>query len=199
MSGIFLHYEPEPAFRLFAPLGPSSPIFDVGDPIQLTSQQLIDCVLTTDTQLLRGGVVGFAIERAEGTTAGSRASSSANGFGPVENQFRTYIPWEAPGVLYRTRNYWTTAGTQIAKNGTVIGTQRVLSPFTGNIWGVDATAATVTEAGEELAAADGATIFITAVLDNNMLPVNADATQTAGDGWLVFRPTGPAQMRLGGL
>lgn len=198
MSGLVLHQEPEGAFRLAAPLGDAE-TFDHMDPVRLVSQQLSDAVLTTDTALLANGVVGFAMERAEGINATSRSTSTANGFGAAENSDRTYIPWDAPGLQIRTRNYWTTAGTQIAKAGTLIGTIKHLSPFTGSIWGVDATAVTEGDAGE-LNATDSALILITAVLDNNMIRINADATLTAGEGWIVFKPVGASsQMRHGGV
>ena len=123
MSGIEIHQEPEYGYRMFAPCGPAANAdFDVGDPVGLSTNQLITCV---DDQVELGivDIIGFACEPATGVHAGSRATNPADGFGVVENQMRSYWPFDAPGLLLRTRNFWDAGDvvTKAEKEGTEIG------------------------------------------------------------------------------
>lgn len=206
MSGIEIHKEPDYAYRLHAPCAPAATAtFDVGDPVQLATNQLSDCPDDAG-ELIVGEIIGFACEPAEGTTAGSRATAAADGFGVVENQPRTYWPFNAPGLLLRTRNYWVATGFaaagNAAKSGTSIGDSVVIAGInTTNVWGFEAEvptyAAGAGEAGT-VAIGDDAAFIIVDILDDDMQTINADATQTAGDGWLVVRPVGLSQMEYGG-
>ena len=106
MSGFEIHQEPQYGYRMFAPCAPvATATFDVGDPVQLIANQLSDCI-DDQVELLTGTCVGFACEPAEGISAGSRVVAAADGFGVVENQMRSYWPFNAPGLLLRTRNFW---------------------------------------------------------------------------------------------
>jgi hypothetical protein len=202
MSGIQIHREPEDIHRQFAPCAPAATAtFDVGDPVQLSTNQLSDCN-DDASEILINEIVGFACEPAEGIHAGSRANVGADGFGVVENQMRSYWPFDAPGLVLRTRNFWATgtAGTQVEKDGTEIGDNFTMTAAAGtNNWGLDETAPTYADGadGEERPGDDAAFVVI-AILDDNMNPIDADATQTAGDGWIIFRPTGKSQLFHGG-
>ena len=188
MSGIEIHQEPNYAYRMFAPCAPvATATFDVGDPVQIITNQLSDCIDDAG-EIGVTEIIGFACEPAEGTTAGSRATAAADGFGVVENQPRSYWPFDAPGLLLRTRNLWVTAtaGTQGPKEGTELYDLVTLTAAAGtNFWGCDET---VPDAGTD------AEFQIVAILDNDMNPIDADATQAlgtapaTGDGWIVFRP-----------
>lgn len=189
MSGIFIHREPENAVRRHAPLG-TSQAFDVGDPVGTTSQQLTEAP-QDGTEVLAGEYVGFAAEPATGIHSASR-TGAANGFGAAENDIRTYYPAKAPGLQLRTRNFWATgaAGTQAAKTGADIG--RVLQLSCENAtsnWGVEETAGTT---------GTDAVAYVDAVLDDDMQLIDADATLTAGDGWIVFHMVGDTQEEDGG-
>lgn len=189
MAGIEIHQEPHYAYRMFAPCAPAATAtFDVGDPVQIITNQLSDCIDDAG-EIGITEIIGFACEPAEGTTAGSRATAAADGFGVVENQMRTYWPFDAPGLLLRTRHYWTTAtaGTEDPKEGADLYTLNTLtSPAGLNTWGIDNTAP---DAGTD------AEFQIVAILDDDMNPINADATEAlltaplpTGAGWVVFRP-----------
>lgn len=198
MSGLFIHKEPQGAYRRFAPLGDAE-TFDISDPVQLVSQQLSDCPDDGD-ELHNNEVIGFACEPAEGIHAASR-TGAANGLGAAENDMRSYIPWDAPGLELMTRNFWTTAaaGTQAAKPGTIIGTDLTLTGQNGtNVWGVENTAPTLT-AGDTMAAGDDCIVTIVAVLNDDGEAIDADDTAVAaGEGWVVFIPRGPSQAEYGG-
>ena len=186
MSGIEIHQEPQQAFRYFAPCAPvATATFDVGDPVRLATNQLSD--LDDDTsEVLIAELIGFACEPAEGTTAGSRATAAADGFGVVENQMRTYWPYDAPGLLLRTRNFWSdAAAADVGKEGTEIGDIIGMVAETGtNVWGFEETAPT---------AATDVVFQIVAILDEDMNPIDADATialgtaPALGEGWIIVR------------
>lgn len=190
MSGFEIHKEPENAERRFAPLGDAE-TFDIADPVRLLSQQLSDC-LDDASEILDHELVGFAAEPAEGIHAASRTNPSGldYGLGAAENDWRTYYPAKAPGLVLRTRNYWTTPGTQIAKPGSIIGTvKQITAPSGTNNWGIDDTAGAV---------GTDAVAHILEVLDDDMQPVDADGSVAAGSGWLVFRIVGNTQDEIGG-
>jgi hypothetical protein len=190
MSGLFFHKEPENAERLYAPLG-NSETFDIYDPVQFTSQQLSDSAAAADAELTDGDIVGFACEPAEGIHSGTRTSVNAgDGFGAIENDWRTYFPFDAPGLQLRTRNFWADGDstTDVAKDGTLIGTVLGMIVNASGAYGLENALP-----GD----ATDAQFFVVAVLDNNMQPINADATQTAGDGWLVFRPVAADSSQIG--
>ena len=200
MSGFEIHREPEDIFRLYAPVAPAM-TYDIGDPVQIVTDQLADCADATATPILVSTCVGFACEPAEGIHAGSRVTEAADGFGVVEGQQRSYWPFDAPGLLLRTRNFYDDGAATLAeKDYTEFGGLYTIKGITGtNVWGVEEAApAYVTGAGT-VVAADDIAVIIVAILDNNMIPLATDATQTAGDGWLVFRPTGYSQMQFGGV
>ena len=182
MSGFTVHSLPEGANRRVATLGVSQ-TFEQYDPVQLVTQQLIASPMDA-TDVLDSEMIGFANEPATGIHPGSR-TGAANGFGAAEHDIRTYIPAKTDGLLMRTRNYWTTPGTQIAKPGTLVGTLHMITAEVANVlWGIDDTTG---------APGTDATAFIELVLDDNMVPVNADNTTAAGEGWLVFRMIGTMQ------
>jgi hypothetical protein len=190
MSGLFIHQEPEYAYRMFAPCAPAATAtFDVGDPVQLATNQLSDCA-DDQIELALANIIGFACEPAEGTTAGSRGGAAADGFGVVENRMTAYWPFDAPGLLLRTRHFWLAGDvvTPVAKEGTEIGDLVNMKGETGtNRWGLEEEAPT---------AGTDAEFQIVAILDDNMNPIDADATVALGtapatgdtNGWIVFRP-----------
>lgn len=197
MSGIEVHREPEDIFRSYAPCA-AAMTFDVGDPVRIVTNQLADCI-DDDTEVLKGEIIGFACEPAEGITAASRTTNAADGFGVVTNQMRSFWPANAPGLLLRTRNFWvaTGGGVQVEKDGTELFDQATMTAAAGtNLWGLEEGVPTITDAGEE-AAADMAAFLIVAILDNDMNPINAGETQTAGDGWIVFKSILYTQMDFG--
>ena len=199
MSGFEIHQEPDYAYRMFLPVAPAM-TFDVGDPVRIVTNQLADTI-DDQTELLVGECVGFACEPAEGTTAGSRATAAADGFGVVEGQVRTYWPFNAPGLLLRTRNFVLAADffTQVEKDYTEIGDDFNIKGQTGtNVWGVEEEAPTYATGAGTVIATDSLAVLVVAVLDNDMNPLATDATQTAGDGWLVFKPIGYSQIEFGG-
>ena len=204
MSGFFIHKEPDYAYRQYAPCAPvATATFDVGDPVQLATDQLSDCP-DDQTELLVGECIGFACEPAEGITAASRTTNAADGFGVVENQMRSFWVFNAPGLQLRTRNFILAGDvfTQVEKDGTEIGSLFTIKGQTGtNVWGVEEEiptyAAGAGEAGT-VAIGDDLAVRVVAILDDNMNPINADATQTAGDGWIVFQPVGLSQIEYGG-
>lgn len=187
MSGFFIHKEPEGADRKWAPLGDSE-TFEAGDPVQLVSQQLSDC--PDDASPLEDGeLIGFAVQPATGIHSSTR-TGAANGFGAAENDRVPYIPAKAPGLQIRTRNYWTTPGTQIAKAGSIIGTlKQISSPNGTNNWGVESTAGTP---------GTDATFHVDEVLDDDMVSIDADASLAAGVGWVVGHIVGDTQNETGG-
>jgi hypothetical protein len=198
MAGIEIHREPEDIHRQYAPCA-AAMTFDVGDPVRIVTNQLADCLDVTADELLVNGIVGFACEPAEGITAGSRATNAADGFGVVTEQMRSYWPFDAPGLELRTRNFWVAGGVvDTEKDGTEIGDLFVMKGETGtNRWGLDNEAPTIT-AGT-ITATDDAAFLCIAILDNDMQPIGGLDTQTAGDGWIVFRPVGPSQIQFGGV
>lgn len=183
MSGFELHRVPENAERIYAPLAPTQ-TFDHYDPVQLVSQQLTASP-TDASEVLDSEFIGFACEPAAGITAASRASNPTNGFGAAENDMRTYLRGNTPGLLLKTKNYWTTPGTQIAKNGNTIGTLHEISAVAAtDIWGVESTAG---------GPGTDATALIEAILDEDGNPIDADTSLTAGEGWIIFRMIGGMQ------
>jgi hypothetical protein len=202
MSGFEIHQEPEYAYRRYAPCAPvATATFDVGDPVQLATNQLSDCP-DDQTELLVGECIGFACEPAEGTTAGSRATAAADGFGVVENQMRAYWPFNAPGLLLRTRHFVLAADffTEVEKDGTEIGDTFNIKGQTGtNVWGVEEEAPTYATGAGTVIVTDSLAVQVVAILDNDMNPITADDTQTAGDGWIVFKPIGFSQCEFGGV
>ena len=197
MSGIEIHQEPDHAYRFFAPCA-AAMTFDIGDPVRIVTNQLADCI-DDDTEILCNEIIGFACEPAEGTTAGSRATAAADGFGVVTNQMRTYWAYNAPGLLLRTRNFWAAAGASVQseKDGTEIGDTFPMTAAAGtNIWGVENGAVILADAGE-INPADSANFLCVAILDNDMNPIDAAATQTAGDGWMILKPIGGSQLDFG--
>jgi hypothetical protein len=201
MSGFFIHQEPEYGYRQYAPCAPAATAtWDVGDPVRLATNQLSDCP-DDQTEILVGEVIGFACEPAEGIHANSRVTRAADGFGVVENQMRSYWPFNAPGLLLRTRNFVLAADffTQVEKDGTEIGDDFNFKGQTGtNVWGVEEEAPTYATSAGTVIVTDSAAVRVVAILDNNMNPIDADATQTAGDGWIVFQPIGYSQNEFGG-
>jgi len=172
---------------MFAPCGPAATAdFDVGDPVGLSTNQLITC---TDNlgEVALTALIGFACEPATGTTAGSRVTNTADGFGVVENQMRAYWPFDAPGLLLRSKHFRSAGtATEVEKEGTEIGDLCNLTGSNGtNIWGFEEEAPT---------AGTDAEFQIVAILDENMNPIDADATVAAGtapavgEGWVVVRP-----------
>src|SRR3990172_1024947 len=144
MSGIEIHQEPTQAYRYFAPCSAAATAtWDVGDPVRLVTNQLQDLPDDT-TEALIAELIGFACEPAEGITARSRATNAADGFGVVTNQMRSYWPFDAPGLLLRTRNFWSdAAAADVGKEGTEIGDLVSLVATTGtNVWGFEETAPT---------------------------------------------------------
>lgn len=186
MSGLFIHQEPEYAYRMWACCGDAA-TWDAFDPVQVVTNQLEDCVDNLG-EIVESAIIGFACEPAEGMHAGSRITRVADGFGAVENQERSYWPFDAPGLLLRTRHFWS-AGTvtPVAKEGTEIGDLCMMIGEAGtNRWGIE----------EAAAGANDAEFQIVAILDDDMNPINADATVALGtapatgddSGWIVFRP-----------
>ncbi|OGR29711.1 MAG: hypothetical protein A2139_02375 [Desulfobacca sp. RBG_16_60_12] len=186
MSGIEIHQEPTQAYRYFAPCSAAATAtWDVGDPVRLVTNQLQDLPDDT-TEALIAELIGFACEPAEGITARSRATNAADGFGVVTNQMRSYWPFDAPGLLLRTRNFWSDAAAADAgKEGTEIGDLVSLVATTGtNVWGFEETAPT---------AATEIVFQIISILDEDMNPIDAAATialgtaPPLGQGWIVVR------------
>jgi hypothetical protein len=129
--------------------------WDVGDPVQVVTNQLEDCVDNLG-EIVESAIIGFACEPAEG--------------------------------LNSTRHLWS-AGTvtPVAKEGTEIGDLVMMIGEAGtNRWGIE----------EAAAGANDAEFQIVAVLDDEMNPIDADATVALGtapatgdgNGWIVFRP-----------
>jgi len=179
MSGIEFHKESASADRLAAPLG-NSETFDYGDPVGLLDEQLSDTSSAANAELTILEIIGFALEPAEGIHAASRTGAT-NGFGATENADRTYVPFDAAGLYLRTRNYWAdgASGTDVAKNGALIGTLHGMIASSAGVYGLEVPVPT---------GGTDAEFLVVEVLDNDGIRINADATQTAGDGWLVFRP-----------
>lgn len=175
MAGFIIHRESDPADRLGAKLG-ASQTFDPGDPVQYTDEQLIASPADA-TPVLDSEFVGFA--GSGSNFHSSTRTGAANGFGGNTNDDVSYIPGNAHGFLLRTKNYWTTPGTQIAKTGALIGTLHQISAVNAtDEWGVESTAGVV---------GTDAVAQIIEVLNENMQPINPADSLTAGDGWLVFR------------
>jgi len=210
MSGIEIHREPEDAYRLFAPCAPAATgTFDVGDPVQLATNQLSDCP-DDQTELLVQECIGLACEPAEGIHAGSRATAAADGFGVVENQPRSYYPFNAPGLLLRTRNFWDAGDvvTPAEKEGADIGDLYNIKGETGtNRWGLEDEAPTYATGAGTVIATDSLAVRVVAILLEDGTPIDADATVALGtapalgdgQGWIVFEPVGYSQCEFGGV
>jgi hypothetical protein len=155
--------------------------------VQIATLQLSDCIDDAG-EIGITEIIGFACEPAEGLTAGSRGGAAADGFGVIENRMVPYWPFDAPGLLLRTRHLWVTAtaGTEGPKEGTELYDLVTMTAAAGtNEWGLDET---VPDAGTD------AEFQIVAILREDMSPIDADATQAlgtapaTGEGWVVFRP-----------
>ncbi len=172
-----IHKEPTSLLRRDAPLA-ATQTFLAGAPVRMVSNQLATSV-ADGTEILVAECVGFAIEPATGITAGSRATNTANGFGAVTNDKRTYIPFSTPGLQIKTKNFWVTtaAGTLAVPDTANIGlTYQISAESATNNWGVEETAAV---AGTDLGA------FIVDVLDANEVSIRV----SGGTGvWVVFAP-----------
>ena len=179
MSGIEFHRECAAADRLSAPLGDAE-TFDYADPVGLDTQQLSNTTTAANGELVITEIIGFALEPATGIHASSR-TGAANGFGAAENQDRTYVPFDAGGLYLRTKNYWATGDstTNTAKTGALIGTLHGMIASAGGAYGLEVAAPT---------AGTDAEFLVVEVLNDDMIRIDADASLTAGEGWLVFRP-----------
>jgi len=190
MSGIEIHKEPDYAYRMSAPCGPAaSATFDVGDPVRIVNNQLVDCPDDQD-ELAITEIIGFACEPAEGIHAASRATNTADGFGVVENQERTFWAFDAPGLLLRTRNFWDAGDvvTPAEKEGADLYDLVNMKGETGtNRWGLE---------DEAPSGGTDAEFQIVQILLEDGTPIDADATVALGtapalgdgQGWVVFRP-----------
>lgn len=186
MSGLFIHAEPHYGYRMWAPAGDAA-TWDIADPVQISTNQLEDCA-DTQVEIPIIAIVGFACEPAEGIHAASRTTSAADGFGAVENQMRSYWPFDAPGLLLRTRNFWDAGDvvTPAEKEGADLYDLVNMKGATGlNIWGLEDEAPT---------GGTDAEFQIVAICREDMSFINADATVAAGtapplgEGWIIFRP-----------
>lgn len=173
--------EPENALRNYLPPGASQD-FNIGDPIQVTSNTMV--VATDDTTELQAGECnGFACEPAAGIIAGSRDTTSAkaiaNGFGSAAVGHLTYVPFNTPGLQFKTKNFYATGapGTLVAPDTGNIGVvyQIVTGTNGGTDWGLEETAAASNDLGA----------FVDDVLDANEVSI----TISGGTGvWVVFHP-----------
>ena len=194
MSGLEIHQEPAQAYRMFAPCAPvATATWDVGDPVQIITNQLSDCIDNLG-EIVITAIIGFACEPAEGIHAGSRVTRAADGFGVVENQMRSYWPFDAPGLLLRTRNFYDDgAATNAEKEGTEIGDIFGMIGQNGtNVWGLEEAAP---------GAGTDAEFQVVAILDADMNPVDADSLEAthgldSTTFWLVFRPVRQLQSQL---
>jgi hypothetical protein len=146
MSGFAFDFEPIPAQRAAGPIG-TSQTFDIGDPVMYTSGLLVTAPADGTEILVADGVVGFALEPAEGIRAGSRAADSATAAlaaGMNQSTNRTYARANG-GLRLRTTvsNFWATtaAGTEEPIVAADIGLRRQISCENAtNNWGIEDTA-----------------------------------------------------------
>jgi len=163
-----------------APLA-ATQTFTAYDPVYLVANALTEAP-ADGTEVLVAECIGMAAEPAAGTTAGSRATAVADGFGAVTNSQRGYYHVHAAGIQYRTRNFWATGavGTAATPDAGNIGVDYQLnndSAGTGQ-WGIEETA--VTPGTEVLC-------NVIDVLDANMRPIG----ESGGTGvWVVFTIAG---------
>lgn len=186
MAGYEIHKEPDYAYRRTGPLA-ATQTYDVGDPVYFVAQQLTETP-HAGVEIPDGEIVGLAAEPAAGTTAGSRATAVADGFGAVTNSERAYWPCHAPGLQVRTRNFYaTTTATLTAPDADNIGHQyQMVGIAATGMYGVEETAAVVTT---------HVGAMIDDVLDADMRPIN----ESGGTGvWVVFHMVGISTQDLAG-
>lgn len=185
MPGIFIHnYGNDVPDPVYGPLA-ASQTYKSGDPVGVSSNAIAVCP-TDGTEILEAECVGFAGQGALGEQAASRTGLTYGGGvgGAATGSFRSFYWAGVNGLLLRTKNFWVAAtpGTQQAKTGASRYGYFQLS--SSNVaddvaqWGVENTTGVVDT---------DFVVQIVDVLDNNMQPVAAGDTLTAGDGWVVFR------------
>lgn len=190
MPGIFIHQHsndvPDPVEWPLA----ATQTYKSGDPVGISSNALAVCN-TDGTEVLDTELIGFAAQGALGEQAASRTGLTYGGGsgGASTGSMRTFYPAN-PNLLLRTKNFWVaaTAGTQQAKTGAIRGGffQLTGTNVADDVcqWGVENTTGVIDT---------DAVVHVVDVLDNNMQPVAAGDTLTAGDGWIVFRIIGNNQ------
>jgi hypothetical protein len=180
MPGIEIHQAPEGVETRVAPLA-ATQTFTHCDPVYLVANALTESP-ADGTEVLVAEAIGMAATNATDTTAGSRATAVADGFGAVTSSSRCYYPVHAAGIEYRTRNFWATgaAGTLAVPVAGDIGGEYQISndSATTGLWGVEETAGV---AGTDLVA------HIIQVLDANMRPIGESGEAGV---WVVFHVSG---------
>ena len=171
---------PEDMETRIAPLA-ATQTYDQCDPVYLVANALTEAD-QDGSEVLVAECIGMAAEPALGTTAASRATNVADGFGAVTNSNRTYWHVHANGIQYRTRNFYGTgaaaAGTLAVPDAANIGVSYQVACSTAGQWGLEETA--VTPGTEVLG-------NVIEVLDANLQPIGE--TGAAGV-WVVFTISG---------
>jgi hypothetical protein len=195
MPGFVLHNSandrPDPvAFPLAA-----SQTYANMDPVFLSAGEQLTVSVTDGTEVLIGELIGFAAQAAAGEQSATRTGLA---FGTTVNPglggatadaMRSVYP-ATPALLIRTQNFYTdaTGATQAVKSGADRGKifQIASDSVADNVaqWGVvDVSATEATDAAAH----------VVDVLDDNLVPVAAGTSLTAGEGWIVFRIVGTNQ------